>query len=33
MLLSTTRDRQIEERKTEWRRSAGKKKAPGAEAA
>jgi hypothetical protein len=32
MLLCTTRDRQIEERKAEWRKSAGKRKVPAAEA-
>jgi hypothetical protein len=32
MLLCTTRDRQIEERKAEWRKRAGKKNVPGAEA-
>jgi len=33
MLLCTTRDRQIEERKVEWRKSLGKQKVPSAEAA
>jgi hypothetical protein len=32
MLLCTTRDRQIEERKAAWRKAAGKKKVPTAEA-
>ena len=32
MLLCTTRDRQVEERKADWRRAAGKKKVPAKEA-